>query len=170
MLGGNIQSNPSKRKLAKPSRAHPRVGAAHRSTQELSGRALLHPLSWWRTRPADSFRKVDVAIARNILRRTAIIGEPHWHLGAIGHAPTAIGVALRTLRRDGNGFASLDVAMSAVLCIAIEGEPAATLLMSAALKRRGDDDPTCNALSDSWLTFQPTHRASTICEINARRF
>ena len=97
-----------------------------------------------------------MAIARNILTRTAIIGETHWHLAAAGHAPTAIGVALRILKHDGNAVASLDVAMTAVLCTAIEGDSAGALLLSAALKRRSDDDPTYNALSDTWLMYQPT--------------
>ena len=34
-----------------------------------------HPLSWWRTRPADQFKKTDVHIARHFLMGSAIIGE-----------------------------------------------------------------------------------------------
>jgi hypothetical protein len=153
MLGRRTPPNPSKTH-AGLSRTEIPAGIAHQLAEDSSGRILRHPLSWWRTRPADSFRRVDVAIARNMLARTAIIGETHWHLAAAGDAPTAIGVALRTLNRDGNATASLDVAMTAVLCIAIEGDSAAALLLSAALKRRSDSDQTL-ALADTWLMYQP---------------
>jgi hypothetical protein len=112
-----------------------------------------HPLSWWRTRPAHEFKKKDIVIARHFLTRSAIIGEPHWFLGAAGNAAVAIGVALRARRRGGNTLVSLDVAMSAVLCCALEGHPEAALLISATLERRREVDPPCRVLSDSWLTY-----------------
>jgi hypothetical protein len=111
---------------------------------------------------------VDVAIARNILRRTAIIGEIHWHLGAEGDAATAIGAAWRMLRRGSDSLLSLDVAMTAVLCLAIEGEPAAALLLSAALKRRSSSDHACHALADSWLLFEPARSARNSVALETR--
>jgi hypothetical protein len=119
-----------------------------------------HPLSWWRTRRADEFKEADVFIARHFLTRSAIIGEPHWFLGAVGDAAVAIGVALRTQRQCGETLVSLDLAMTAVLCVALEGDAAATLLLSATLKRRSGIDPLCRALSDTWLTSRSRKRAS----------
>ena len=86
-----------------------------------------HPLSWWRSRCADEFKDIDVNIARHILRRSAIIGEPHWFLGAAGDAAVAIGVALRTQRQFRHALLPLDVAMTAVLCVALEGDATAAL-------------------------------------------
>lgn len=115
---------------------------------------LQHPLSWWRTRPADQFKKSDVYIARHLLMRSAIIGEPHWFLGAAGDAATAIGVALRAQRRKGGTLVTVDLTMTAVLCCALEGNPAAALLMSSVLTRQSEVDPPCKMLSDSWLTYK----------------
>jgi hypothetical protein len=113
-----------------------------------------HPLSWWRMLRADEFKKAYVGVARYFLTKSAIIGEPHWFLGAEGDEAIAIGVALRAQRNKGDTLVSVDLAMSAVLCCALEGSIAATLLMSSVLKRRSDVDPRCKVLSDSWLTYK----------------
>ncbi|WP_439923652.1 hypothetical protein [Nitrobacter sp. JJSN] len=125
-----------------------------------------HPLSWWRTRPADQCKEADVRIARHFLTRSAIIGEPHWFLGAAGDAAITIGVALRAQRRKGNTLVTVDLAMTAVLCCALEGDVTAALLMASMLKLRTDIDPRCKILSDSWLIYkaatlppQPRRRA-----------
>jgi hypothetical protein len=120
-----------------------------------------HPLSWWRVRPAYAFRKHDVSIARQFLRKCAIIGEAHWFFGAAGNAPVAIGVATRIARRQKPNLLSLDVAMTAVLCVALEGDTAATLFLSSALERRSNIDPLCGPLSDTWLTNEFRMRTST---------
>jgi hypothetical protein len=111
-----------------------------------------HPLSWWRMRAADEFKDVDVCIARHFLTRSAIIGEPHWFLGAAGDPAVAIGVALRIQRHRKETLVSLDLAMTAVMCVALEGDAAAALLLSATLKGRSGIDPLCDSLSDTWLT------------------
>jgi hypothetical protein len=111
-----------------------------------------HPLSWWRTRRAQEFRHVDITIARAMLNRSAIVGEPHWHLGARGDKAVAIGVAVRVQRRSGNNQVLIDVAMTAVLCCALEGDLASALLLSGTLKRLAASCPHCEELSNSWLT------------------
>ena len=120
-----------------------------------------HPLSWWRTRPADQFKKTDVHIARHFLMGSAIIGEPHWFLGAAGDAAIAVGVALRAQRRKGNTLVTVDLAMTAVLLTALEGNVTAALLMSAMLKRRSNIDRRCEMLSDSWLTYKSVRTSTT---------
>jgi hypothetical protein len=116
-------------------------------------------LSWWRTRSADEFKKIDVVIARSVLTRSAIIGEPHWHLGAAGDPAVAIGVALRAQRRPGS-IVALDVAMTAVLCVALEGDLTAALILSAALRCRAEVDGP-GAISDSWLSYRPNKRLAS---------
>jgi hypothetical protein len=110
-----------------------------------------HPLTWWRTRPAHSFKDADVLIARRFLKKSAIIGEPHWFLGAEGDAAVALGVAMRIRRQQRSNLVSLDLAMTAVLCVALEGNAAAALLLSATLKRSSGTDRLHHVLSDSWL-------------------
>jgi hypothetical protein len=132
------------------------AASAERARRDVPARVVFpHPLSWWRVRAADEFKEVDVFIARRLLSKSAIIGEPHWFLGAAGDAAVAINVARRAQKHGGVSLVSLDVAMTAVLCIALEGDVAAALFLSAALKRRSDVDPPCGALSDSWLAYNP---------------
>src|SRR6185312_3536221 len=117
-----------------------------------------HPLSWWRTRRAEEFKRTDCAIARGVLTRSAILGEPHWHLAAHGDTAVAIGVALRVQKRSGENLILVDVAMTAVLCCAVEGDATAALLLSATLKRRADKYARFNGLSDSWLVYSAKKR------------
>jgi hypothetical protein len=114
-----------------------------------------HPLSWWRTRRPEQFKQVDLYIARYVLTKSAIIGEPHWHLGAAGNPSIAINVARRANKRRGASLVSVDVAMTAVLCIALEGNVEAKLFLAAILHQRSDVDQVSGELSDRWLDFTP---------------
>lgn len=113
-----------------------------------------HPLSWWRARPAHAFKEIDVVIARHFLQKSAIIGEPHWFLGAAGDAAVALGVAIRIQRLERPNLVLLDLAMTAVLCVALEGHTPAALLLSSSLERRAGIEPHCDALSDTWLNVK----------------
>jgi hypothetical protein len=154
---------PPNRQICRAPRSRPDLAAlAARARRNVPAQIEFpHPLSWWRVRPAHAFKDCDVFIARHFLRKSAILGEAHWFLGAAGDAPVAIGVANRIARRQRPNLVSLDLAMTAVLCVALEGDTAATLLLSAALKRRSDIDPLCGQLSDTWLTTASGRSAST---------
>ncbi|WP_256807643.1 hypothetical protein [Bradyrhizobium sp. Bra64] len=112
-----------------------------------------HPLTWWRTRRPDQFKQVDIYIARYVLSKSAIIGEAHWHLGAAGNPAVAINVARRANKRRGASLVSLDVAMTAVLCVALEGNIQAKLFLAAILSQRSTFDQVAVDLSDRWLDF-----------------
>lgn len=114
-----------------------------------------HPLTWWRTRRPDQFKHVDIYIARYVLSKSAIIGEAHWHLGAAGNPAVAINVARRANKRRGASLVSLDVAMTAVLCVALEGHIQAKLFLAAILNQRSAFDQVAVDLSDLWLDFIP---------------
>lgn len=111
-----------------------------------------HPFTWWRTRPAYTFKHEDIFVLRAILRKCAIIGEPHWFLAVKGDPAVALGVALRLRKQPTPNSVSFDLAMTAVLCVAHEGDAAAALLLSATLKARCDTEPLCSILSESWLS------------------
>lgn len=117
-----------------------------------------HPFSWWRTLRAEQFKHVHVRTARRLLTKFAIIGEPRWNLGAAGDAAVGIGVALRIQKHAGNTTVQFDLAMTAVTCAAIEGNLAATFMLSSVLKRRRDIDGLCGPLADSWLVYQVRKR------------
>lgn len=144
-------ANSSKRNSGEPSSSGSSIRSTRRTWKNVPRISFPHPLSWWRTRSADEFNKIDVAIARAVLTRSAIIGEPHWHLGAAGDPAVAIGVALRVQKRSGEKLILLDVAMTAVLCCAVEGDATAAVLLSGILKQRSASDPFYANLSDTWL-------------------
>ena len=133
-----------------PRRSHRRSDFIERAKRNVPVRVEYpHPLCWWRTRAAHSFKSSDIAIARCFLRKSAIIGEPRWHLAAQGNAAIAIGVALR-IRKQTTNFISVDLAMTAVLCVALEGASAAAFLLASALESRTAIDPQGAALSMGW--------------------
>ncbi|MDI4237770.1 hypothetical protein OZ411_33700 [Bradyrhizobium sp. Arg237L] len=140
--------------------------AARAKTKATGPISFPHPLCWWRVRRADAFTKADVCIARHLLRKTAVLGEPHWFLGAAGDPAVAMNVAHRAQRQGAR--VSLDVAMTAVLCIALTGDVAAALFLAAALKDRSDIDPPCAALSDSWLVYQPRRLSVRAVQVSRR--
>jgi hypothetical protein len=113
-----------------------------------------HPLSWWRTRTPQHFKEVDIYIARHVLSKSAIIGEPYWYVAASGSAPIAINVARRVTRSRSQSALLRDVAMTAVLCVALEGNVEARLFLAAMLSERSQYERACAALSDGWLSFE----------------
>jgi hypothetical protein len=110
-----------------------------------------HPLSWWRVRPAHAFKDADVFIARHFLKQSAILGEPHWFLGAAGDPAIALGVAIRIRRQERSHLIPLDLAMTAVLCVALEGDAAAAIFLASTLKLHSSVDPACEGIHDTWL-------------------
>jgi hypothetical protein len=81
-----------------------------------------------------------------------IAGEPHWRRAILGSAPAAIGIAVRQLKSRSIDAPEVDLALSALLCCAIEGCAASAIVISSALTRRPKIDTQCKMLSDLWLT------------------
>jgi len=151
----NLAPTHTKHRARRRSRRYSQAYLAARARKSVPARIQFpHPLSWWRVRPADAFRRMDVVIARHFLRKSAIIGEPFWFLGAAGDAAVALGVAGRIQRQGKLNLISLDLAMTAVLCVALEGHTPAALLLSSSLKQRASIEPLCEALSDTWLVVE----------------
>jgi len=108
------------------------------------------PLHWWRMRGPRSLRRSDVRILRGHLLCTEAMNDPDWFRAATGDAAAAIGVAMRTMHATGMTNPSVDVALSAVLCCALEGDPATPAVIRSALNRRSRFDPRCSELSRIW--------------------
>lgn len=148
-------SNPSERPI-RPFRSRPGPEFLERARRNVPVQVLFpHPLSWWRTRRPAHFKEVDIYIARHVLTKSAIIGESHWHLGAAGNLAIAINVARRANKKRGGSLVSVDVAMTAVLCLALEGNVEAKLFLAAILHQRSEVDQVSGELSDGWLGFVP---------------
>jgi hypothetical protein len=82
---------------------------------------------------------------------TKIHEEPDWSRAILGDAAVAIRVAVEQMKARPITAAEVDLALSAVLACALEGDATSAILISSALRRRSKYDPSCRVLSDLWL-------------------
>jgi hypothetical protein len=113
--------------------------------------AQLSPLIWWRTRKPRLRLCQGIREIREALLGTEIRGQPDWSRAILGDAAIAIGVAGEQMKAHVITATEVDLALSAVLACALEGDPASPIVISSALRRRAKDDPSCKPLSDLWL-------------------
>jgi hypothetical protein len=111
----------------------------------------LTPLIWWRTRRPSALLCRGIGGIREALLGTEIDGEPDWHRAILGDAAVAIRVAVGQMKVRKIRAGEIDLALSAVLACALEGDPASAILISSALRRRSKCDPSCRNLSSLWL-------------------
>lgn len=109
------------------------------------------PLTWWRTKPPSALLCRGVGGIREALIGTEIHGEPDWHRAILGEAAVAIRIAVKQMKERKITATEIDLALSAVLACALEGEPASAILISSALRRRSKCDRSCRNLSLLWL-------------------
>lgn len=120
-------------------------------------RPITSPLAWWRLIPAADFKQSDLSTLHRSLIREDCYSLPdgidrHRWLDAIsGHAPTAIAIALTTLKRRDATVAFSDCAMTALVCTSLEGDSASAVVLAAALRRRAHLERHCTMLEQSWL-------------------
>jgi len=114
-------------------------------------------IQWWRQLPADAFTKAHLDVVRSAISGINIIGEPRWANAVRGNPAAAIGIALRTANRRDTASSVVDLVMSAVLLAAIAGDPAAALVLIAAINRMGAD-ANLERIKLSWLRMQPKSR------------
>jgi hypothetical protein len=109
------------------------------------------PLIWWRTRRPGAHLCRGIEEIHEALLGTEIQGEPDWHRAIQGDAAVAIRVAVGQLKVRKIRAREIDLALSAVLACALEGDPASAILISSALRRRSKCDTSCRLLSLLWL-------------------
>lgn len=110
------------------------------------------PLCWWRTRRPSSLLCRGIRGIREVLLGTEISGEADWYRAILGDAPAAIRIAVKQMSERRITAPEVDLALSAVLACALEGDPACAVVLSSALRRRSKCDPSCRRLSALWLT------------------
>lgn len=113
--------------------------------------APFSPLTWWRTRRPSALLCRGIGGIREVLLGTEIHGEPDWSRAILGDPAVAIRVAVEQMKARRITAVEVDLALSAVLACALEGDPASAILISSALRRRSKYDPSCKLLSDLWL-------------------
>ena len=109
------------------------------------------PLIWWRQFSAEELGSRDAAQIRRALRRVSIFGEPGWPDAIRGVAAEAIGVAIRVAVKQQCVEEVVDVAMSALVAAAIDGDPAAREFVAHILMRRAATDAATATLARSWI-------------------
>jgi hypothetical protein len=113
--------------------------------------ATFSPLIWWRTRKPSPLLCRGIGGIREALLGTEIHGEPNWSRAILGDAAVAIRVAVGQMKVRKITATEVDLALSAVLACALEGDPASAILISSALRRRSKFDLSCRHLSLLWL-------------------
>jgi hypothetical protein len=108
------------------------------------------PLSWWRNIRGELFTAGIAAQLREHIAVFAIIGEPSWNAAAAGDAASAVRLAL-TVDQEVAGPVIIDLVMTALLACAAEGDAAACLSMSYALRRRPGAGQAEARIATSWL-------------------
>jgi hypothetical protein len=113
--------------------------------------APFSPLIWWRTRRPSALLSRGIGEIREALLGTEIHEQPDWSRAILGDAAVAIRVAVEQMKERPITAAEVDLALSAVLACALEGDAASAILISSALRRRSKCDPPCRHLSLLWL-------------------
>jgi hypothetical protein len=116
-----------------------------------AGEHLGSPLTWWRTRAPGEFELKDATVLRRALKGTTIEGEHNWPSPTTRQITTTIRTAVDLLRMRSVTHPEIDLALSALLAFAIDGDVTAGILISSALRRRSHLDPPCRILGDLWL-------------------
>lgn len=111
-------------------------------------------LKWWRTRPPQQFAPGEAHVIRQAVKSKIRKHRAEWSIGITDEVTIAIGAAIERMKVRVIGHAEIDLALSAVLAFAIEGDATSGVLISSALRRRGRLDPGCRRLGALWLGFQ----------------
>jgi hypothetical protein len=109
------------------------------------------PLNWWRARKPSLLLCAGIGEIREALLGSEIPGQPYWTCAILGDAAVAIRVAVDQMKVHKITAIEVDLALSAVLACALEGDRASPIVISSALRRRSKRDPICKPLSDLWL-------------------
>lgn len=121
----------------------------------------ISPLRWWRSVPADAFQATEYLAVRSALAEVATLIEGAEVEPALqGDANAAIALVLSLMPITRLGGIKTDIAMTAVLALALEGEPRCALVLAHVLDRAEPDPRRADQLCGSWFEFHLSHSAS----------
>jgi hypothetical protein len=122
-------------------------GARDRSQQ---ANHLDNPWASWRTFRALDFTFHDLKSVRALLAKTTLLGQPKWAAAAGGDGPAAVAVAISFIPAA-KITPALDIAMTALIACAIEGDPGAAIVASNILRHLPDATPCHHQIATSWF-------------------
>jgi hypothetical protein len=111
---------------------------------------LGNPLSSWRSLRALDFSFHDVKSMRTLLGKTVLLGQPKWGAAAGGDGPAAVAVAISFIPAV-KITPALDLAMTALIACAIEGDPGAAIVASNILRHLPGATPRHHQIATSWF-------------------
>ncbi|TFV48045.1 hypothetical protein [Bradyrhizobium niftali] len=114
----------------------------------------ISPLGWWRSVPADAFRATEYLEVRSAIEEVAQLVEGTEVERALqGDADAAIALVMSLMPITQLRGIKTDIAMTAVLSIALEGEPRCALTLAHILDRAEGNPRRADRLCDSWFEF-----------------
>lgn len=121
----------------------------------------ISPLRWWRSAPADAFRAAEYLEVRSALAEVATLIEGAEVEPALrGDANAAIALVLSLMPITRLGGIKTDIAMTAVLSLALAGELRCALVLAHVLDRAEPDPRRADQLCASWFEFYQRHSTS----------
>lgn len=158
---GNIMTRNHSKNAIAPGTKSTLLNATPTSRDASTGAELAHchwpfdpsdtsPLAWWRMMPAYRLHEAERVVLRDTLSKIAVLGGCEW-VGAMRGDPSAsIAVAVEVMP-VANITLQVDLAFSAVLLNALDGNAAAALMLSHVLRHTPLDHPFGKELAVSWM-------------------
>ena len=136
----------------------PTEANAPRNSSQLAGR-LHNTLTSWRTLRALDFNFHDLTSLRTSLAKTTLLGQPKWAAAVGGDGAAAVAVAISFIPAD-KITQSMDLAMTALIACAIEGDPGAAIVASNILRHLPDATARHRQIATSWFVSNLATSAS----------
>ena len=109
-----------------------------------------NPLTAWRTVRAGEFTCEDLVAIKEILSKSALFGSSKWDEAVAGDVPSAIAVAVSFIP-IAVITPQIDLALTALVRFAIEGDPAAAVVLSNVLRNLPGGRAGHRRIATSWF-------------------
>jgi hypothetical protein len=123
------------------------------------------PTRWWRSVSSDLLDATALMEMKAAAAGSRAPGEPRWRRAVAGDAAAAIGLVLGVDPRQMAG-GELDLAMTLLAICALEGNDAACVVLSHAIRRLPGAGPAEARIATSWLVH--AFKKMTVCGAGKR--
>jgi hypothetical protein len=136
-----------------------KVSTKKRSTVAANGVPVApgcSPTRWWRGIAAPNFHVMALGAMQAAIEKVEMLGEPRWRDAVAGDAAAAVGMALLFNRQKASP-GKLDLAMTALVINACDGNATACVVLSNIIRRLPGAGEREARIATSWLmrAFRP---------------